>query len=246
MPLIFNIRSRNRGKAAAVFILLAVSGLIAALVLFPRQPAHPAVAPLPSQPAAAPNVPASNVVAAAGVPTSSAIFKLRPFAVAKETATHQWTTEDARDTNVIRRLAHNDLEYQRMAEENARIQRRQLVYRKDTAAAVMQRARASGETVKQLTLPGFDGQELQFTIDRADLAPSWQSGTFTGRLAGKLNSMVTVAFKFGRESFTVLSPDDGIYLQAWPREPGELIITSFDPDTYQPLPGGEPIRTSQK
>ena len=243
-----NSQRTRRHSAYFPLAFLILAGALA--VVFWRNQHRTAPVPTNAVAAAPPvtktNVPAFNVVATAGVPTSSASFKLRPFAVAKETMTHQWTTEDARDTNVIRRLAHNDLEYQRMAEENARIQRRQLVYRKDTAAAVMQRARASGETVKQLTLPGFDGQELQFTIDRADLAPSWQSGTFTGRLAGKLNSMVTVAFKFGRESFTVLSPDDGIYLQAWPREPGELIITSFDPDTYQPLPGGEPIRTSQK
>jgi hypothetical protein len=182
---------------------------------------------------------------AAGAGTAGSNFLVRPFAVAKESPMHQWTIEDGRDTNVIRQLAHNDAEYRRMVEENSRIQRRQLVYRKDTAAAMMQRARLSGEPVKQLTLPGFDGRELQVEIDRADLESSWQSGTFAGRLEGRPNSMVTLAFKFGREAFTIVSPDDGTYLQAHPREPGELIITSFDPDTYQPMPGGEPIRTTQ-
>ena len=90
----------------------------------------------------------------------------------------------------------------------------------------------------------LDGQELQFTVNRADLEPSWQAGTFTGQLANRPNSMVTLAFKFGRESFTVVSPDDGIYLQAWPREPGEVIITSFDPDVYTAMPEGEPIKTT--
>ena len=178
--------------------------------------------------------------------STSSNFQLRPFAVVKETARHQWTDENGRDTNVIRRLAHNDLEYQRLVEENPRIQRRQLVYRNDTAAAVLQRARLSGEPVQQLTLPGFDGQEFQVTIERADLEPSKQSGTFTGQLAGKPGSMVTLAFKFGREAFTIVSPEDGTFLQGHPREPGELIITSFDPDTYQPVPGGEPIRTAHQ
>lgn len=179
-------------------------------------------------------------------PVRTPAFQQRPFAVAQESATCQWTAEDGRDTNVIRRLAHNELEYKRMVEENDRIKRRQLVYRKDTAAAVMQRARASGEPVKQLTLPGFDGQEIQFQIDRADLEPSQQSGTFTGQLPNRPNSMITLAFKFGREAFTILSPDDGLFLQAHPREPGELILTSFDPDAYQPVPGGESVKTSQK
>ena len=44
--------------------------------------------------------------------------------------------------------------------------------------------------------------------------------------------MVTLAFKGGREAFTVLSPEDDLYLQADPREPGELIVKRIDPDTY--------------
>ncbi len=203
--------------------------------------------PLPPAAASVSSVSNPPPVAASGLVSNSAAparFQLRPFAVAKKTATHQWTTEDGRDTNVIRRLAHNDLEYQRMVAENDRIQRRQLVYREDTAAAMLQRARLSGEPVQQLTLPGLDGQELQVTVSRADLEPSWQSGTFTGQLANRPNSMVTLAFKFGRESFTVVSPDDGIYLQAWPREPGEVIVTSFDPDVYTAMPEGEPIKTT--
>lgn len=183
---------------------------------------------------------------AASLGTNHAGFQLRPFPIATESTANQWTSEDGTDTNVIQRLAHNDLEYQRMVEENDRIKRRQLVYRKDTAAAILQRSKLSGEPVTQLTLPGFDGQEFQIAIDRADLEASKQSGTFTGRLTDKPNSIVTVAFKFGREAFTVMSPEDGTYLQGHPREPGEIIITSFDPDTYSPLPGGEPIRTSQR
>ena len=34
----------------------------------------------------------------------------RPFAVARTAGYFQWTAEDGRNTNVIRRLAHNDLE----------------------------------------------------------------------------------------------------------------------------------------
>ena len=176
--------------------------------------------------------------------TTNSSFQLRPFAVTRTSETCEWTVEDGKNTNVIRRLAHNDFEYQRMVEENARVQRRQLVYRKDTAAAVMQRARFSGERVTQLTLPGFDGQELQFVIQRADLEASKQVGTFAGHLVGRPDSLVTLAYKFGREAFTVMSPADGIYLQGHPRESGEIILTSFDPNTYQPVPGGEPIRAN--
>lgn len=131
-----------------------------------------------------------------------------------------------------------------MVEENPRILRRQLVYRKETAAAVMENSKASGQPVTQLTLPGLDGQEVQFNITRANLEPSKQVGTFAGQISNRPNSMVTLSFKFGREAFTVISPDDGIYLQGSPREPGQVIVTSFNPDTYLPLPGGESIKTT--
>jgi hypothetical protein len=233
----------------AIVVLLLVTLVVARRPGFSSRAGEP-VHEIPGAPEVASATVPSNAPTTpqVGLPTtpSRSGFQLRPFAVVKETARHQWTDENGRDTNIIRQLAHNELEYQRMVDENARIKRRQLVYRNDTAATVMQRARLSGGPVKQLTLPGFDGQELQFEIQRADLEPSKQSGTFTGQLAGKPGSMVTLAFKFGREAFTVLSPDDGTYLQAHPREPGELIITSFDPDTYQPVPGGEPIRTSER
>jgi hypothetical protein len=203
---------------------------------------HPAEAAARSQPGVTPENPPPAPVAV-GV-SNYAGFQLRPLPVTRENSNFQWTAEDAMDTNVIRQLAHNDREYQRMVEENRRIQRRQLVYIRNTMASVIEQSRASGEPVKQLPLPGFDGQELPFAVERADVAFSKQSGTLTGRLANRPDSLVTLAFQFGREAFTVISPADGIYLQAFPREPGQLILTSFDPGTYLALPEGEPIKTT--
>ncbi|HZJ15294.1 MAG TPA: hypothetical protein VFD27_09605, partial [Chthoniobacteraceae bacterium] len=167
------------------------------------------------------------------------------FEVAHESGTNQWTAEDGRDPNAILNLAHNDLEVQRLMDENARINRRQLVYRKEPAWVLVERAKATGEPLRKLTLPAFDGQEVAVEVTRAELAPSGLSGTFAGRLAGRGQSLVTLAFNQGREAFTVVSPEDGTFLQGHPREPGEIILTSFDPNTYQPLPGGEPIKTNQ-
>jgi hypothetical protein len=161
-----------------------------------------------------------------------ASFQKRPFQVATASNGYEWTAEDGKNTNVIRQLAHNDLEYQRMLEENSRIIRRQLVYDKDTAAALIERAKLTGEPIRRLTLPGLDGQEVEFEITKADLSPSGLQGTFAGHIAGRPDSMVTMAFKGGREAFTVMSPSDGLYLQGDPHEPGDLIVKSFDPDTY--------------
>ena len=241
----------------AGLLVLSVMAVVAAILLALRHPEQKESRLSESQlPAAGPatNLPAKSVVSVATKPTATnstkgvlpnwSNFQERPFPVAEESSNFQWTSEDAMDTNVIRQLAHNELEYQRMVQENPRILRRQLVYLKETVAGVMEQARAGDEPVKQLTLPRFDGKELQFDIVRADLEPSEQVGTFTGRLPNRPDSMVTLSYRFGREAFTVLSPEDGIYLQAWPREPGQILLTSFEPDTYLSLPEGEPIKTT--
>lgn len=221
--------------------------LVMAVILIIRRPSPSATKQESDKTSARTNHPATQTTASIVAPSATnQIVRSNSTAIIPETAIHRWLAADGRDTNVIRQWAHNDLEYERLVAENDRIKRRQLVYRKDTTAAVMQRSRLSGESVKQLTLPGLDGRELQVEIERTDLEPSQQSGTFTGRLTNRPNSLVTVSFKFGREAFTILSPEDGTFLQGHPREPGEIIITSFDPDGYQPVPGGEPIRTTQK
>ena len=203
------------------------------------------VAPVPAPLATAPAPAAPTAAAAIASGKRFDWFQARPFAAAIASGQHEWTAEDGRDPDAILNLAHNDAEVQRLMEENARIGRRQLVYRSEPAWVLVERAKAAGEPLRKLMLPAFDGRELEMEVTRADLAPSGLSGTFAGRIAGRGQSMVTLAFDKGREAFTVMSPEDGTYLQGHPREPGEIILTSFEPDKYQPLPGGEPIRTNQ-
>ena len=159
-------------------------------------------------------------------------FRKHPFPVTREANAFSWTSEDGKKPDVIRQLAHNELEFERMAGEDARIYRRQLVYHNMTTDALIESSKLTGQPVSQLTLPGLDGQEVQFEITKSDLSPSGRQGAFSGHVAGRLDSMVTLAFKGGREAFTVLSPSDGIYLVGEPREPGELIVKSINPDTY--------------
>lgn len=192
-----------------------------------------ATAPVPAITATPPSAPTPGVA-------------LRPLAVTKETATHAWTAEDARAPEIIRKIAHNEWEERRLLEENPRITGRQLVYRKEPVFLAVERARAAGQNLSAFTLPDFDGRELVVEVMRADLEPSGLSGTLTGRLPGLGESLVTIAFKQGREAFTVVSPEDGTFLQGHPREPGEIILSSFAPDTYLSIPGGEPIRTDEK
>jgi hypothetical protein len=166
-------------------------------------------------------------------------FSERPFPVAYESSKIQWTSADGKDTNVIRQLAHNSLEYDRMVEENSRIFRRELVYLKETAAAVFEEAKLTKTPVQLLTLPGVDGQELQFQIVSSEGNGSSRQGTFYGHLAGNVDSQVSLAFMDGREAYTVLAPKENIYVVGEPREPGQVIVKAIDPNTYGVGPSGE-------
>ena len=169
----------------------------------------------------------------------------RPLAVVQASGQHEWTSEDLRVPEAIEKIAHGPEEFIRMVEENDRIERRQLVYRKEPAWQTVEHSKAKGEAIRKLTLPGLDGREVQVEVTGADLAFSGLSGTFTGKVAGREKSLVTLAFQQGREAFTVVSPDDDLFLQGHPREPGEIILTSFDPETYLKVPGGEPFKFSK-
>jgi hypothetical protein len=159
-------------------------------------------------------------------------FQERPFPVAYESAKFQWTLADGKNTNVIRQLAHNPLEYARMVTENSEIFRRQLVYLKETAGSVFDQGKLSGAAVTQLTLPGLDGQEYSVDVTRTDLRNGGSKGQIYGQLPDRPDSMVTVAFVNDREAFTIVSPRDQIYLQAEAREPDQVVIKNINPLTY--------------
>ncbi|MCW1925805.1 hypothetical protein OKA05_24820 [Luteolibacter arcticus] len=176
-------------------------------------------------------------------PSTPAEVVLRPLPVSRSSATHEWTEGDATLPTVIEKIAHNPDEFVRLVEENDRIKKRQLVYRTKPAWDLVEQARATGEPVRQLTLPGLDGQEVQVEVTSENVDPSGLSGTFGGHVAGHRKSLVTLAFIHGREAFTVVSPDDGVFLQGHPREKGEILVASFDPEKYLTVPGAESIKT---
>lgn len=194
-------------------------------------PAQPVGAPLAPVPAVAGAATKTKPVNRLGVPEFS-WFRVHPFPAAETNGDYAWTAEDGKDTNIIRQLAHNALEYQRMVVENSTIYRRQLVYHTKGFSLLAQQAVQTGQRIQQLTLPGLDGQELPVVVTKTDLESGGDRGLFYGKLPGRPGSMVTVAFINGREAFTVVSPDDQIYLQAEAREPGEIVVKSIDPNSY--------------
>lgn len=235
------------------FLIIASAFLLAGIIVLFRWRQHtPSPLPAPHQPAVQVARQATNLstgiitasrtnspVAALGkVATNYPNFQLRPLPVAYESPHFQWTLADGKDTNVIRELAHNQLEYDRMVEENPSIFKRELVYLRQSPAAIFEQARLTGDPVTQVTLPGVDGQELQFQIVQRDGPASSRRGTFSGHLVGDLNSMVTMAFMDGREAFTVIAPKANIFLVGEPREPGQVIVMAINPSTYG-SPSGE-------
>lgn len=223
----------------ALFVVILAVVVVMMLHRPLSRPNHPlaaqshSIATMTNAPSLAARTNALKLSAAAAVALpDNPGFQERPFPVGYESSSVQWTLADGKDTNVIRQLAHNPLEYARMVEENSRIFKRQLVYLKETAAAVFENARLTGAPVKQLTLPGVDGQELQFQIVKSDGDGSSRQGMFSGHLAGNLDSQVSLAFMDGREAYTVLAPKENIYVVGEPRENGQVIVKAIDPNTY--------------
>ncbi len=243
------------------FLIMAIVGLVGAISLIKliqRPQANPPSAPGSHVQSVATNLvtqtPVTNVVktSTTGVLANYPDFRMRPLPVGIDGTNNQWAVADGKDTNVIRQLAHNPLEYARMVDENPRIFRRQLVYLKETAASVFEQAKLTGASVTQLTIPVMDGRELTFEIARRDGGGSSRQGMFSGHLVGNPDSLVTMAFEDGREAFTILSPKDNVFVVAEPRENGQVIVKAIDPNTYGvgPAPGDaddvvKPARTNR-
>lgn len=200
-----------------------------------QHPVVTTVSAIPAPPArSALNAPLSppTPIRPAPVAPSFSSFQLHPFKVARSNSAFGWTAEDGKDTNIMRQLAHNDLEYQRMALENNSIYRRQLIYHTTPFSLQAVAATQAGQPIQQITLPDLDGQVLTVEVTRTDFENGGQRGIFYGKLPGQPDSMVTVAFIQDREAFTVVSRQKNLYLQAEPREPGEILVKSIDPSTY--------------
>ncbi len=215
---------------AGVAVCLA---LFAMVMLSGRLASHRWKTPAPKQKA-------EPSAAAASTPSPDQVV-LRPLPVTRSSAIHEWTEGDGMTPAIIEKIAHNPDEFIRMVEENERIKRRQLVYRKESLPMLLERGRsAAGQTLRSFTLPALDGREIEVEVKEIHEEPSLRGGSVIGRVKGRFDSMVSVGFVNGYESFNVFSPEDGLYLTADAREPGEVIVKEIDPDKYAPTIGNEP------
>lgn len=144
--------------------------------------------------------------------------------------------EDGKSPDVIRQLAHNEWEVERMTAENDSIKHRQLVYRNEPINVTIERARAAGQPLTNITLPALDGAEYEVEVSQNNVSSEKMTGSLSGHLKDRPNSMASIGFVNGYESFNLLSPDDGLYIVADSREPGEVMVKEIDPSKYGLVP----------
>ncbi|MEO5716501.1 MAG: hypothetical protein ABIT37_23690 [Luteolibacter sp.] len=155
----------------------------------------------------------------------------------RKSVTHEWTEGDGSTPAIIEKPAHKPDEFIHMVEENDRIKRRQLVYRNETVPMLLDRARDKGQPLKNFTLPGLDGREIEVEVTETNIKASGTAGSVSGRAKGRYNSMVSIGFYNGCEQFNVSLPDENLFLTADAREPGEVIVKKIDPTKYTRPPG---------
>lgn len=220
---------RLRLACGGLFALLLLTG---ALLVLRHEPTREQSHAIRTAPSSKPPTPAPAAPALADKATP------RPLPVSISKDLHEWTSEDAKKPDVISRISHNPEETKRLTEENARIKRRQLVYRKETVPMLLQRA--GGRSLKEFTLPGLDGREIEVEVVEIRLN-GLHAGSVLGRVKGVVNSLVSVGFYNGCESFNVSLPDEKFFLTADSREAGEVLVKEIDPNTYAPPTKCEPI-----
>jgi hypothetical protein len=158
-------------------------------------------------------------------------FPMNPFPVTIRNSRHEWTQVDARSPKTINQLAHNDFEHIRLTREAAWVERRELVYRKETFRALAEAALARGEPLVEITLPGFNGEEFAVSINEWKVTTNddgEKEGWLTGHLMDDPEAEVSLNFHGNREVGSVSSPSFGLHLRYDPREDGQIMVNRIN------------------
>lgn len=219
-------------KKTHLFAIIAISAVGFAIALRDEPVSAgsaPVVAKDPATKASRDRTDERSTTAGELSPDTFGDFTTRPFEPSVSSDRYQWTAEDGRKPQVIRKLAHNQLEESRMAEENHAVHKRQLVYITRSLSDAIKDAASEGLQLVSHSIPSLDGQELEVEVTNVDHAVSGVDGVVYGKLRGVPDSTVTIAYSGKSECFSVLSPSQDFFLQGEPREPGEIVVKSFDP-----------------
>jgi len=156
-------------------------------------------------------------------------FQLDPFPIKHETSSHKWADADGMQLAVIDQLVHNDLERNRVIEENHWTSSRELVYRKQGTYDFMKEALSQDSSgQKEMIIPGPNGREVTMVIvddsedyqDPTDLA---DGGVIYGHVKGDENSIVEIGFSETREVGFVIQGDE--VWKYFAREDGQIVLS---------------------
>jgi len=149
-----------------------------------------------------------------------------PFASTQEKGGFKWTAEDGMSPEIMRQLANNNVMLKSLEEENASILRRQLIYAPENFGKKAQKI--YDETLKTITLPGFDGRLFEVEISTVTPKDAKEvSGAFAGKLVGQ-EGWVTAASEKDYWSIGIYTSDQVINIAN--REHGEWMLSEGDPN----------------
>ena len=160
--------------------------------------------------------------------------KLRPFEITQTKGDFSWTAEDGKSDEVMKRLANNEDMLDVLRQDNAHTKRRQLIYFDEESFHKKRDQILNGEG-KTLTLPGFDGQEIEVTIGGSqrltyDNVEDPNGGFFGGQVTDDGDSHVMIGT--AGDSYSIqIDSSQGSYRYDM-RENGELILSELDREVY--------------
>ncbi len=152
----------------------------------------------------------------------------RPFEVTQSTGNFEWTAADGKSPEVMRILATNPSNLGQLTDQNEWTDKRQLVYL--TENFKRQADKVFEGKVKSIAIPGFDGEELEVSVNTVGSVESGETFFFEGTLKDNPNVYVDAARTDGIWAISYTKPGDKFLYDYISRQDGELIINRLDAD----------------
>ncbi len=165
----------------------------------------------------------------------------QPFQVVQKKGDFSWTAEDGMKDEIMQQLANNNDMLEAMQHENPTLNRRQLIYFDEKSFHQKRNDILDGK-LTELTLPGFNGEEIKIRITHAKRlegdAELRDAGYFGGSVTGDANSHIMVGTS--NDGYSIQLDSNGKSYKYDIREKGEFILS--DINTEKALAVEEPCR----
>ncbi len=149
----------------------------------------------------------------------------RPYNGVHQSGIFTWTAIDGKQPEIMKFLAKDPAMFKRLCEQNRYVTRRQLIYVNDDFHKISSEIYSGSR--KEVSLPGFDGEELAVIVDNVDLNISDNISAWDGHLANEPDSTVQ-ASSDGAELLHIEVHLKGRQVRYEARESDEWIIQEID------------------